>query len=88
MHLQPYHLYCRYSSPKEPVASHVWGMLKEWPRGSTSTKLCFDDLSKLPAEQLYIIADWLSDKVGCIASGHAHILLQSDLELKVGHDLT
>ena len=88
VHFDPQYLHCRYSSLEEPVASHIWGMLKEWPGGGTSTKLCFDDLPKLPAEQVYKIADWLSDKVGLIASGHAHILLESDLALKVGGSLT
>ena len=77
---------CRLASIEQPVAQHVQQVLgDDRDVASTRAKLAFDHLSLLPWDELSSIAFWIVKKMEGFASGHAQMLMQTDLHLKVGN---
>ena len=75
---------CRLASIEQPVAQHVQQVLEDdRDVASTSSKLCFADLSLLPCDELSSIAFWIVRKLEGFASGHSQSVMQTDLQVKV-----
>ena len=58
-----------------PVTSFVCETLPEGSRESSRTELFFEDLEKLPPEEVARICEWLTEKVSVMS--HASLLVHS-----------
>jgi hypothetical protein len=59
---------CSYQSVLYPVTAFVCELLPENMRESSRTELFYEDLEKLPPEDVAIICEWLTEKVDGFSS--------------------
>lgn len=55
---------CRYNAVIHPVTQYIMEVLPEGARDTKPSELAYEDLEKMPPEDIMRICEWLTDKVG------------------------